>query len=170
MRGAIELNKFKSIVHMKLIKYCGAILCLCFAVSAQAGDGYFGVKVVVISLSDGVLYPSNSSVNTSTDDPVNVGIYGGWVADNGFGVEAEITNSVLEGSTSYDYVASSGNVLHRDADLEAGHHGVYGMYRSSGDNYFKARLGIAHVFPVLYGRSSSNFYEPGLSYGVGGWL
>lgn len=66
------------------------------------------------------------------DNPVNLGIRGGYTLPSGWGFEAEFTNSVISGEAG----------VFDDEDMDIMTLAGYGTYRSYGDIYFKGRLGL----------------------------
>ena len=68
------------------------------------------------------------------DNPFNVGVRGGYRWPTGWGIEGEITTSLTNGKADVGFFGS----VHYSVDTYA----VYGTYRTPGDVYFKARLGL----------------------------
>ncbi|WP_226642551.1 porin family protein [Microbulbifer variabilis] len=121
-------------------------LSLMGSVAAQAEEAYIGG---VAGLVD---------INVSGDNPLNGGVRVGYIWNSGFGIEAELTDSLVEGEQS---PRPYGDRFDYSFETQA----LYVTYRTQGDVYFKGRLGYSHEeMDVKYLGGPS---ESGVSAGVG---
>lgn len=130
-------------------KFAKGLAALAIAVSSVAAnaEGYWG----------GVAGLMNVDVS-GVDNPLNIGIRGGYTWPAGWGMEGEFTTSAVKGKAR----AFEGS---RKVDIQtiAG----YATYRSPGDIYFKGRAGILNE-KVTIGRFRDS--DTGISLGFGGGL
>lgn len=109
----------------KLVKGAAALaLAFSGAASAQGGNTYWGVTAGIMDVD---IY--------NADNPVNVGLRGGYTLPSGWGFEAEYTDSLVSGEA---------DVFRGGDDIDVQTLAAYGTYRSYGDLYFKGRLGLLY--------------------------
>lgn len=117
---------------------------------AQDGEGYFGLKLgsMIIDL-DGF------------NNPFNIGLTGGYISSSGIGFETEYTFSMFNG----------GYKPYNDSyDVSIQTLGLYGTFRSTGNTYFKAKLGVVNEsidIENLYGYRDVSEDDSGGSFGIG---
>ncbi|WP_250459185.1 outer membrane beta-barrel protein [Microbulbifer litoralis] len=115
------------------------------AASAQGGNAYWGATAGIMDID---MY--------NADNPINVGLRGGYTLPSGWGFEGEYTNSLISGEAD----ALNGGGADVDIQTLAG----YATYRSYGDLYFKGRAGVLYE-DVDVGWGSSD--DTGISLGGG---
>ncbi|WP_346837508.1 outer membrane beta-barrel protein [Microbulbifer sp. SAOS-129_SWC] len=123
-----------------------AALALVGSSAAYAEGGYWGGTIGMMDID-----------MRGVDNPINVGLRGGYVLPSGWGFEGEYTTSLVSGSADALNGGSSNDV---DIQTIAG----YGTYRSFGDIYFKGRAGILHESVDAGWRSAD---DTGVSLGAG---
>jgi len=131
-------------------KYSILIILLSFYTSLAHSAFYFGVKVGEMKISDDMPF----------DDATSTGIIlGANMQDSGLAIEGELTTTI----SAADHKTISG------AELDIYTLALYGVYRSSGNFYFKGKGGLVYEY-----LSVSSFAFPlegedlGLSLGAGG--
>lgn len=98
-----------------------AVLALAWSCSVHA-EGYLGGTLGIMD------------ADVSGDNPINAGVRGGYRWGPAWGVEGEFTTSLSDGKADLGILGS----VHYSVDTYA----VYGTYRTAGDVYFRARLGL----------------------------
>ena len=125
--------------------------------TSDSSHTYIGVKGGPMSISHGI--PFN-------DDGVMLGVLFGYdIPDNGFAVEGEFNTTVSKAKSDIESYGDLG------VTTLAG----YGVYRTSGRFYVKAKLGILYEYltsSVSGGSSTVDVDGPGLaiSIGIGGGI
>jgi hypothetical protein len=125
------------------LKSLSALIILSAVSLSASADGYVGIKAGIMSIDLGGI-----------DDPINGGIMFGSNKGAGWGLEGEITTSMVKGEVF-------------GVDVTITTMAGYAAYRSEGDSYLKARLGVLKE-DVEIGSVSGD--DSGASYGLGvGW-
>ncbi|MEX2964105.1 outer membrane beta-barrel protein [Microbulbifer sp. TYP-18] len=132
--------------NLKVLVAAVALLC---SAGSQAEGVYIG----------GVFGLMNTDVGRTS--PFNVGVRGGYTWSSGWGVEAEYTDSASDGSLDVFGVGVSPT----SADYSISTEALYLTYMTSGDLYFKARLGYLNETVDIASFSAS---DSGGSVGLGG--
>ena len=113
-----------------------------------AGDIYFGVK-------GGLVQPDSSVL----DDTVNAGIYLGYnISDTGPGTlaaEGEFTTTLVDGD-----ISGGG-----DWDIDT--LGIYGVFKTKGDVYFKGKAGLVNLDPSTSFGNLEDDTEFSYGFGIG---
>ncbi|MCO1333604.1 porin family protein [Microbulbifer sp. OS29] len=130
--------RFKS----KALAAAAALLCSAFV---QAEGAYVGGVFGVMNVDD------------AGDSPLNAGVRAGYAWGSGWGIEAEFTDSVVEGE--YD-------VYWYNLEYSLATQAVYATYRSEGDIYLKGRLGYLHEELEVDGWGEE-YTDSGISAGIG---
>ncbi|MFA0811736.1 porin family protein [Microbulbifer epialgicus] len=133
-------------MHINLKALAAAVALVCSA-AAQAEGAYVGGVF-------GVMKTDVSGV--SGDSPLNAGIRAGYTWNSGWGVEAELTDSLVEG----EFDSYWGDENYSFATMA-----LYATYRSQGDIYFKGRLG--YLREELYVDYFGEYSDSGTSAGIG---
>lgn len=121
-----------------------AALALVGSSAAYAEGGYWGGTVGLMDID-----------LPHADNPINIGLRGGYTLPSGWGFEGEYTNSLVSGDA---------NVFSNDVDVDIQTLAGYGTYRTFGDIYFKGRLGLLYE-DVDFGPYSDD--DTGISLGGG---
>lgn len=131
-------------------KHLALLVLLSFYTSIAHSDLYIGAKGGVMAVSDDI----------SFDDATSIGaVLGANIKDSGLAIEGELTTSV----SSAEHKTTDG------AELDIYTIALYGVYRSSGNFYFKGKGGLVYEYLNI-----SGFIFPiegesiGLSLGAGG--
>ncbi|AWF82760.1 hypothetical protein BTJ40_19150 [Microbulbifer sp. A4B17] len=128
--------------NLKAMAVATALLC---SATVQAQGAYVGGVFGVMD------------VDAAGDSPFNAGVRAGYTWGSGWGFEAEVTDSVIEGEYDlywYDYNYS----LTTQA--------VYATYRTQGDIYLKGRIGYLHE-ELEVDDWGSDYSDSGASAGFG---
>ena len=103
------------------------------------------------------------NVDIEGDNPFNAGVRGGYIWNSGWGLEAELTGSLADGTAEYNYWGGSYDVDYSITTLAA-----YGTYRSQGQLYFKGKLGyLKETVKFSDDGDSYSDSDTGLSAGLG---
>jgi len=78
-----------------------------------------------------------SAIDIDVDDPVNLGLVMGYEFDSGLGLELQYTDSVDSGQLA---ISRFRREIREDFDYRT--FALYGVYRTDGDFYFKAKAGV----------------------------
>ncbi|GAB2887737.1 outer membrane beta-barrel protein [Microbulbifer echini] len=123
-----------------------AVVVLACSTAVQAEGAYVGAVFGVM----------NTDVS-GDDSPLNAGIRAGYSWNSGWGLETELTNSVVEGEFNYHYWGAENYSLATQA--------IYATYRSEGDIYLKGRLG--YLREELEIDHFGEYSDSGASAGIG---
>ncbi|WP_444900950.1 outer membrane beta-barrel protein [Microbulbifer sp. SSSA007] len=127
--------------NFKDLAVAAALVC---SATTQAEGAYVG----------GVFGVMNT--DASGDSPLNAGIRAGYTSNSGWGIEVELTDSLVEGE--YDYYWG-------DENYSLATQALYATYRTQGDIYMKGRLGYLHEeLDVDY---FGEYSDSGASAGIG---
>ncbi len=131
-------------------KYLTLIILLSFYTSVAHSAFYIGAKAGRMQISNDIPF----------DDATSLGLsLGTKIQDSGFAIEGEFTSTISDSA----HKTISG------ADLEIFTLAGYGVYRSSGDFYFKGKGGLIYQYLSISGPYLPIEGEDiGLSLGVGG--
>ncbi|MBN1378305.1 MAG: outer membrane beta-barrel protein [Gammaproteobacteria bacterium] len=128
--------------RIKCVLVIGFLFSASFTANAQSDkNGYAGLKAGPMMIDLGGI-----------DDPLNIGLVGAYINDAGFGFEGEFTTSIVEGELAGNYDVSIQTVA------------AYATFRTPGDSYFKAKLGLLNEDVEIGSRSDS---DTGSSFGIG---
>ncbi|WP_444920079.1 outer membrane beta-barrel protein [Microbulbifer sp. CnH-101-G] len=118
-----------------------ALVC---SAAAQAEGAYVGAVFGVMN------------TDADGDSSLNAGVRVGYGWNSGWGLEAEFTDSLVEGE--YDYYWS-------EVEYSFATQAIYATYRSEGDIYLKGRLGYLHEELDVDG--FGEYSDSGASAGIG---
>ncbi|WOX04544.1 porin family protein [Microbulbifer pacificus] len=135
---------------MKKAFAVAALVCCSAAAQASEGGYWGGVGGIM-------------NVDIDGDNPFNAGVRAGYNWASGWGVEGELTGSLADGKAEYRYWGGNYGVDYSITTLAA-----YGTYRSSGQIYFKGKLGVLSE-TVKFSDDGDSYSESdsGLSLGLG---
>ncbi|MEM1450909.1 MAG: outer membrane beta-barrel protein [Planctomycetota bacterium] len=142
---------------IRLIRACALALFLASAAAAAPqsardtdGGNYFGVKAGILNINRDL--PYNNGANLGA-------LFGHDFPGNEFSVEVELTGTVSSADSKSETFGK----------LDVVTLGAYGVYRSTGDLYFKGKAGLLYEYLNVRNRSIGLEGDAiGLSIGVGG--
>jgi len=154
-------------VKQLLVIATSSILASSYIYASDESRMYLGLKTGQTKFDDKIKI--DSAVISANDD-ISYGVVGGYKLTSQFAIELEYTT--IETDTEVVNYCKSGSCSKIRGDIEVDTYALYGVYRTSGDLYFKARAGYLYeeVSLVFLGDTFDTKHEREFTASIGGGI